>query len=149
MKGLTASDSLQKVHTEKKDCLFHLDFKPIDAYDGSFMKESHPLSLMVSVLLLCVCVTTLDIDTSSSCNGSLFVQVQHKRVELLRHPVVKSIIKYKWKKYGQIVYFLNLAFYAIFLIFLTSFALVVLNPSHPTCKFNCDHVCNSHYSCNH
>ena len=64
----------------------------------------------------------------------LLLQVEHRRVELLKHPVVKSLIKYKWKKYGQVIYFFNLAFYALFLIFLTSFAVVVLNPSHSTCK---------------
>ena len=62
------------------------------------------------------------------------LQVEHQRLELLKHPVVKSLIKYKWNKYGQVIYFFNLAFYSLFLIFLTSFALVVLNPSHPTCK---------------
>ena len=59
MNGYTSNDSLQKVHIEKKDCLFRLDFKPIDAYDDSFNKESHPLSLMVSGLL-CVCAIVLN-----------------------------------------------------------------------------------------
>ena len=41
------NDNLQRVHTEKKDCLFTLDFEPIDGSD--FNKESHPLSLMVGL----------------------------------------------------------------------------------------------------
>ena len=68
------------------------------------------------------------------CCELLILQVEHRRIELLKHPVVKSLIKYKWNKYGQVIYFFNLAFYSLFLIFLTSFAMVVLNPSHPTCK---------------
>ena len=43
------NDNLQKVHTEKKDCLFMLDFEPIEGFTSdNFTKESHPLSLMVS-----------------------------------------------------------------------------------------------------
>ena len=47
IEGDTMNDNLQRVHTEKKDCLFTLDFEPIDGSD--FNKESHPLSLMVSL----------------------------------------------------------------------------------------------------
>ena len=43
------NDSLQRVYTEKKDCLFMMDFEPIDG--SNFDKESHPLSLMVSTRL--------------------------------------------------------------------------------------------------
>ena len=42
---------------------------------------------------------------------------------------------YKLKKYGWIAYMTSLLLYFAFLIFLTTFALVVLNPNTETCKY--------------
>ena len=51
IKGCTENDTLQKVHNEKKDCIFTLDFEPIGSFTSDdFEKESHPLSLMVSTI---------------------------------------------------------------------------------------------------
>ena len=49
IEGHTLNESHQQINTEKKDCLFTLDFEPIESSDSEFDKESHPLSLMVSL----------------------------------------------------------------------------------------------------
>lgn len=57
IQGYTLNDSLQRVYTEKKDCLFTLDFQPIEGSD--FDKESHPLTLMVSDNIITVFMLVL------------------------------------------------------------------------------------------
>lgn len=61
------------------------------------------------------------------------VQVKEKPV-LLKHPLVRSLLAYKWQKYGRWVYFLNLFLYLLFLSSLTTYSLVLLTPIHPTCE---------------
>ena len=54
--------------------------------------------------------------------------MQHKRANLLIHPVVNSYLRHKWDKYAGII---NLAVYSVHLllvIFLTTFVLIVPNP---------------------
>ena len=57
IQSYTLNDSLQRVYTEKKDCLFTLDFQPIEGSD--FDKESHPLTLMVSCNIITVFMLVL------------------------------------------------------------------------------------------
>ena len=66
----------------------------------------------------------------------LFYKVECKRLNLLTHPLVGSLLHYKWRKFGQYGYLLNLLTYCIFLIFLNIFALTIENPRSQTCKFN-------------
>ena len=49
IEGHTLNESHQRINTEKKDYLFTLDFEAIESSDSKFDKESHPLSLMVSL----------------------------------------------------------------------------------------------------
>ena len=52
----------------------------------------------------------------------------------MKHPLVISLLDYKWKKFGQYIFFGNLFVYLIFLVFLTAFGLVVLSPVEGPCK---------------
>ena len=72
---------------------------------GRLKKEFHPLSIMV----------------------------QHARLELLKHPLVRTMIRKKWKKHSRYLYYGNLLIYVIFVILLTLFTYVV-----PSCNFNID-----------
>lgn len=54
---------------------------------------------------------------------------------MLTHPVISSLLNHKWFHFGLLMYLLNLLVYIIFLVFLTSFALVVLTPQSNTCMF--------------
>ena len=45
-----------------------------------------------------------------------------------------SLLHRKWRKFGQSAYFLNLLTYSIFLIFLTTFALITENPRSQSCE---------------
>ena len=71
-------------------------------------------------------------ELSSTLNLS-DVQVESERTELLTHPLVTSLLSQKWNSYGRIVFYTNLALYLIFVIFLTTFALVVPNPQSAAC----------------
>ncbi|XP_063677555.1 transient receptor potential cation channel subfamily A member 1-like isoform X7 [Bolinopsis microptera] len=53
----------------------------------------------------------------------LQVMVKAKRIELLDHPLVQSLIYNKWECYGKWFYYFNLTVYLIYLASLTIFAL--------------------------
>ena len=63
----------------------------------------------------------------------LCMQVQYKRLDLLNHPVIRSLVHHKWFTFGLWGYLLNLLVYVIFVVILTSFALIVPNPQSATC----------------
>ena len=63
------------------------------------------------------------------------IKVELKRLNLLTHPLFGSLLHHEWKKFGQYGYFLNLLTYCVFLIFLTTFALIINNPRTQACKF--------------
>jgi len=59
--------------------------------------------------------------------------MKHGHSNLLKHPLVISLLEYKWTTFGQYIFFANFFFYLIFLSFLTAFGLVVLSPLETTC----------------
>ncbi|CAI8048714.1 Transient receptor potential cation channel subfamily A member 1 homolog [Geodia barretti] len=65
---------------------------------------------------------------------SLSVMVASAQIDLLKHPLVTSLLDYKWRTYGRYVYFGNLFIYVVFLVFLTAFALTSPNPVSRTCR---------------
>lgn len=60
-------------------------------------------------------------------NHPLMLMVKYKRLNLLAHPVSISLVKHKWMNYGRFVYYSTLAFYAVFLVFLTGYVLTARN----------------------
>ena len=64
----------------------------------------------------------------------LLFQVESERTELLKHPLVTSLLDYKWRKYTRYVYFGNVAVYFLYIAFLTAFALVVHSPLEIPCE---------------
>ena len=52
----------------------------------------------------------------------------------MKHPLVISLLDYKWKRFGRYIFFGNLFIYLTFLVFLTAFALVVQSPVERPCK---------------
>ena len=64
----------------------------------------------------------------------MYIQVESKSLKLLTHPLVGSLLHHKWQKFGQYGYFINLLSYCVFLIFLTTFALIIENPRSQSCK---------------
>ncbi|WP_411023038.1 hypothetical protein, partial [Salmonella sp. s51228] len=55
----------------------------------------------------------------------LAIMVEYERVDLLKHPLVRSMVRRKWQQYTRYFYYVNLAFYMLFLILLTLFVFVV------------------------
>jgi len=60
--------------------------------------------------------------------------MKYKHPNLLKHPLVTSLLKSKWNNFGRKVFFTNLSLYILFLAILTAFGLEVLNPLEPICK---------------
>ena len=68
------------------------------------------------------------------CLFVCFLQVQNNRTNLLRHPLIISLLDLKWRTFGRFTYFPNLLTYVIFVTSITTFALLSLNPQSNTCK---------------
>ncbi|XP_013386790.1 transient receptor potential cation channel subfamily A member 1 homolog, partial [Lingula anatina] len=51
-------------------------------------------------------------------NHPLQIMVSSKREDLLSHPLVASLLKHKWQKFGAAFYYINLIIYSVFLTFL-------------------------------
>ena len=94
-----------------------------------FKKSNHPLSIMASVwgygVHSCVCLQLV------MC---VFTQVASERTDLLKHPLVTSLLNHKWQRYGEWFYSTNVLVYIVFLIFLTAFALSIHSPLEVPCK---------------
>ena len=94
-----------------------------------FTKQSHPLFLIVSSPVFLVLHSLLTVSLSL-----ISFQKKHGCSTLMKHPLVISLLDYKWKKFGRYIFFGNLFIYLIFLMFLTAFGLVVLSPLERPCK---------------
>jgi len=70
----------------------------------------------------------------SGITSFVILQMKSKHPNLLKHPLVTSLLKSKWDSFGRKVFFTNLFLYSLFLTFLTAFGLVALSPLEPTCK---------------
>ena len=62
-----------------------------------------------------------------------FLQVKHRRSDLLKHELVSTFLRKKFK-FGALFHLANLLLYAFFLIFLTSYALVIPTPLDDICE---------------
>ena len=65
---------------------------------------------------------------------NIIIHIQDSESKLLLHPVVKSLLSWKWSRYIALFFFINLVLYLIFLSFLTAFALIVPNPQLSICE---------------
>lgn len=68
-----------------------------------------------------------------------FLQVESKRTQLLKHPLVYKLIEDKWSRYGRFLFYTALVFHIAFVILLMAFSLTLLNPFSPTCAY--DSIC--------
>ena len=62
-----------------------------------------------------------------------FLQVKHRRSDLLKHALVSTFLRKKFK-FGAVFHLADLFLYLLFLMFLTSYALVVPKPLDDICK---------------
>jgi len=67
-------------------------------------------------------------------NHPLMTMVDAGRLDLLEHPLVGSLLHYKWKTFGMWMYLFNMFSYLLFVTFLTTFALSVMTPDTKICK---------------
>ncbi|KAL4233751.1 hypothetical protein ACF0H5_008431 [Mactra antiquata] len=54
-------------------------------------------------------------------NHPLMIMVTSQREDLLAHPLVTALLRYKWTKFGRTFYYVNFLVYSIFLTFLTGY----------------------------
>lgn len=64
----------------------------------------------------------------------LLFKAHYQQLRLLTHPLVGSLLHYKWKTFGQAVYLINLFSYSLFVAFITVLAMIVPNPQSDICK---------------
>lgn len=65
---------------------------------------------------------------------NLLSQVESEQTNLLKHPLVTTLLDCKWRNYTQFLFTLNFFVYFIFVALLTSFALIVHTPRDCECK---------------
>ena len=61
-------------------------------------------------------------------NHPLMIMVEHNQTALLAHPLVTSLLQFKWAKFGRHVYYTNLAIYCLYLTFLTVYIMYTSAP---------------------
>ncbi|KAI0226875.1 hypothetical protein LSAT2_022672 [Lamellibrachia satsuma] len=81
-------------------------------------------------------------------NHPLMIMVKHHQEDLLAHPLVTSLLRYKWDSFGRYFYYINLFLYCIFVTFLTGYVVNTKAPYMYT-KYNstgdfCNDVNNWH-----
>ncbi|CAL1538524.1 unnamed protein product, partial [Lymnaea stagnalis] len=54
-------------------------------------------------------------------NHPLYIMILSERESLLAHPLVTSLLQYKWNTFGSFFYYLSFFIYCIFLVFLTGY----------------------------
>lgn len=61
-------------------------------------------------------------------NHPFTIMVEKNREELLNHPVVHSLLEYKWNLFASYVYYLNFLFYLLFVASLTAYVFLAFPP---------------------
>lgn len=61
-------------------------------------------------------------------NHPLMIMVKHHQEDLLAHPLVTSLLRYKWDSFGRYFYYLNLLLYCVFVTFLTGYVVTTKAP---------------------
>ncbi|CAF3449980.1 unnamed protein product [Rotaria sp. Silwood1] len=61
-------------------------------------------------------------------NHPFTLMVEKKREKLLDHPLVHSLLDYKWKLYARYVYYFNFLFYLLFVASLTTYVFITFAP---------------------
>ena len=67
-------------------------------------------------------------DKSVFNHHSSVKKVQCNQEDLLDHPLVTSLLRHKWNKYGRYFYYGNLLIYILFMVFLTGYIVVTKPP---------------------
>jgi len=61
-------------------------------------------------------------------NHPLMIMVKHHQEDLLAHPLVTSLLRYKWDSFGRYFYYMNLFLYCVFITFLTGYVVTTTAP---------------------
>ena len=77
-------------------------------------------------------------------NHPLMIMADQRRKNLLKHPLCLALVRHKWKSFGRYVYYSSLSLYGLFLLFLTSYVLIVPDPVEYSWYYNCSE--NGSYS---
>ena len=84
-----------------------------------------------------LCVTEFSFKALTVCTCPFLpLKVEHKRIELLKHPLVTELLNHKWNKIAMPSILFQLITYLVFLGFLTSHILLLPNPKDDVCATN-------------
>ena len=76
-------------------------------------------------------MNTLELDRKMlQINHPFTLMVEKNREHLLDHPLVYSLLDYKWKLYARYVYYFNFLFYLLFVASLTTYVFITFAPYH-------------------
>ena len=70
----------------------------------------------------------------SSVKLYVVLQVENDRGDLLRHNLTTKLLNHKWWKFGLWLYLFRFMIYAMFIAFLTGYALESPTPESEVCK---------------
>ncbi|KAL5457262.1 hypothetical protein EMCRGX_G034509 [Ephydatia muelleri] len=69
------------------------------------------------------------------------IMVDRERTNLLKHPLVHTLLDFKWRRYARYMYWSKFVSYVSFLVILTSYTLCLPQPTRAMCSkmetFNC------------
>lgn len=80
-------------------------------------------------------------------NHPFTLMVEKNREELLNHPLVHSLLEYKWNLFASYVYYLNFLFYLLFVASLTAYVFLAFPPysfgitSTQMEQYSCEELC--------
>ena len=70
-------------------------------------------------------------------NHPMMIMVDERKLDLLQHPLCLAIIMRKWRLYGRMFYYFQLAYYLLFLVAVTTYVLTSHSPVQNPGLFNC------------
>ena len=65
--------------------------------------------------------------TLNMINHPLMIMVEEKQKHLLKHPLCLALLRRKWKMFGRYIFWVQLIFYVLFLLSITSYVMMHLN----------------------
>lgn len=71
-------------------------------------------------------------------NHCLMLMVKGKKKQLLKHPLCLSLLRHKWKTFGQYIFYSTFIIYCLFLISITSYTL--LQMTHESWTNGTEHI---------
>ena len=113
-----------------------IEIHTISIRSASMRRLTIPLrSIIIHSTMWLALVWTGYVCLSKFLNCHLFLcQMLSKDTRLLKHPVVQMLLDKKLKRFGWLIYYVNLLMYLLLVSLLMAFILLLPNPNSMKCK---------------